>query len=146
MAYHVIILGNQQTQHWLQMIKLHDSYCSLLGVNPLRPWQNGSHSADETLISIFMYENDINFIKFSLEFGPKGPVINIPAFVQIMAWHQPGNKPLSEPMIVRLPMHICITQPQWVNQWNHVPNHHDRCNRCEIGLIWGFVWYIHHES
>ena len=27
----------------------------------------------------------------------------------------PGDKPLSEPMIVRLPTHICVTRPQWVN-------------------------------
>ena len=32
-----------------------------------------------------------------------------------MAWCQPGDKPLSEPMMVRLPTHICITRPQWVN-------------------------------
>ena len=30
-----------------------------------------------------------------------------------MAWRQPGDKPLSEAMMVRLPKHICITQPQW---------------------------------
>ena len=32
-----------------------------------------------------------------------------------MAWHWPGDKPLSEPMMVRLPMHICVTRPRWVN-------------------------------
>ena len=31
-----------------------------------------------------------------------------------MAWHQLGDKPLSEPMMIRLPTHICVTQPQWV--------------------------------
>ena len=31
-----------------------------------------------------------------------------------MAWRRPGDKPLSEPMMVSLPMHICVTQPQWV--------------------------------
>ena len=48
------------------------------------------------------------------EFVPKGPINNIPALVQIMAWHLPGNKPLSEPMMVSLLMHIFVTQPQWV--------------------------------
>ena len=33
----------------------------------------------------------------------------------MMAWRRPGDKPLSEPMVVRLPMHICVTRPQWVN-------------------------------
>ena len=31
-----------------------------------------------------------------------------------MAWRRPGYKPLSEPMIVRLPTHICVARPQWV--------------------------------
>ena len=31
---------------------------------------------------------------------------NIPALVQIMAWLQPGNEPLSEPMMIRLSTHI----------------------------------------
>ena len=33
-----------------------------------------------------------------------------------MAWRQPGDKPLSEPMMVNLLTHICVTRPQWVNQ------------------------------
>ena len=46
---------------------------------------------------------------------PKIPINCIPALVPIMAWRWPGNKPLSEPMAVRLPSHICISWPQWVN-------------------------------
>ena len=34
--------------------------------------------------------------------------------VQIMAWRRPGDKPLSEPMMVSLPTHICVARPQWV--------------------------------
>ena len=33
-----------------------------------------------------------------------------------MAWRRPGDKPLSEPMMVSLPMHICVTRPQCVNK------------------------------
>ena len=33
--------------------------------------------------------------------APGGCIYNIPALDQIMAWHRPGNKPLSEPMMVR---------------------------------------------
>ena len=36
--------------------------------------------------------------KISLKFVPKGP-INIPALFHMMAWRQPDNKPLSEPMM-----------------------------------------------
>ena len=39
---------------------------------------------------------------------------------QIMAWRQPGDKPLSEPLMVNLLTHICVTRPQWVNiNYNH---------------------------
>ena len=31
-----------------------------------------------------------------------------------MAWRRSGDKPLSEPMMVRLLTHICVTRPQWV--------------------------------
>ena len=35
--------------------------------------------------------------------------------VQIMVWRRPGDKPLSEPMVVSLPTHICVAWPKWVN-------------------------------
>ena len=34
----------------------------------------------------------------------------------IMAWRRPRDKPLSEPMMVYLLMHICVTRPQWLMQ------------------------------
>ena len=80
--------------------------------NTLRPRQNGRHFADDTFSRIFVNENVTISIKFSLQFVPKGPINNIPALVQIMAWRRPGDKPLSGPMMVRLPTHICVTQPQ----------------------------------
>ena len=55
-------------------------------------------------------------IKNSLKFVPRGAINNIPTLVQVMAWRRPGDKPLSEPMMVRLPTHICVTRPQWVSR------------------------------
>ena len=52
-------------------------------------------------------------------FVPKGTINNIPALDQIMPWRRPGDKPLSEPMMARLPTHICVTQPQWVKDQSH---------------------------
>ena len=46
---------------------------------------------------------------------------NIQALVQIMAWRRPGDKPLSEPVIVRLSTHICVTRPQWVKALHYWP-------------------------
>ena len=39
-------------------------------------------------------------IMTALKCVPKGPANNIPALVQIIAWCRPGDKPISEPMIV----------------------------------------------
>ena len=38
-------------------------------------------------------------INISLKFVHKGPVNNIPALVQLMAWHRIGDKPLPEAML-----------------------------------------------
>ena len=84
-------------------------------VNSLRPRQNGRFFADDTFKRIFLNENIRISTKNSLKFVPKGFINNIPALVLIMAWRRPGDKPLSEPMLVRSLMRICITQPQWVN-------------------------------
>ena len=82
--------------------------------NTLRSRQNGRHFADDTFKRIFLNENVRILLKISLKFVPKVRINNIPALVQIMAWRRPGDKPLSEPMLVRLPTHICVTRPQWV--------------------------------
>ena len=93
------------------------SWCAV--INTLRPRQNGHHFTDDTFKYFFWNENVVILAKTSLRFVSKDPINNIPALVQIMAWRWPGDKPLSEPMVVRLPTHICVTQPQWVkaNLW-----------------------------
>ena len=83
-------------------------------VNTLRPRQNGRRFSDDNFKCICLNENIWISIKFSLKFVPKGPINNIPALVQIMTWRRPGDKPLSEPMVVSLLTHICVTRPQWV--------------------------------
>ena len=87
--------------------------------NTLRPRQNGRHFAD-IFKCIFFNENAWILLKISLKFVPKVRINNIPSLVQIMARRRPGYKPLSEPMMVSLLTHICVTRPQWVkaNIWN----------------------------
>ena len=84
-------------------------------INTLRLRQNGRHFPDDIFKWIFLNENVWISIDISLKFVPRGPINNIPTLVQVMAWRRPGDKPLSEPMMVRLPTHICVTWPQWVN-------------------------------
>ena len=86
-------------------------------IKTLRPRRNEQHFADDIFKRIFFNENVWILIKISLKFVPKCPIYNIPALVQIMAWRRPGDKPLFEPMVVSLPTHICVTRPQWVNNW-----------------------------
>ena len=70
---------------------------------------------------------DWNFTEVS-----RDPINNIPALVRIMAWHRPGAKPLSKPMMVELSMHIWATRPQWVK-----PSH---CNRFEDQAAVNFIY------
>ena len=84
-------------------------------INTLRPRQNGCHFPDDIFKGIFVNGNISTSIKISLKILPKVLTNNIPSLGQIMAWHRPGDKPLSEPMLVSLLTHICVTRPQWVN-------------------------------
>ena len=90
-------------------------------VNTLRPRQDGRHFADAIFTCIFFNENHCILIKFSLKYVRKVPIDNKQALVQIMVWRRSGDKPLSEPMMVSLPTHICVTRPQWVNRWFATP-------------------------
>ena len=84
------------------------------GINSLRPRQMAAILADDIFKWIFLNENVITSLEISLKSVPKGPINNIPALVQIMAWRRPGDKPVSEPMMVSLLTHICVTRPRWV--------------------------------
>ena len=106
--------------------------------------------------------------KFSLKFVPKGLINNNTALVQMMAWRRQGEKPLSDPMMGRLPTHICVIRPQCVKigrVWSirvicirrfgnlssrlHVSNSGTRTlfdwkcgvsvfHSCNIRIVWGF--------
>ena len=83
-----------------------------------------THCGRDKMVPIFqmLFSNAFSWInenlwisiKISLKFVPKGPNNDIPALAQIMAWRWPGNKPLSEPMMVSLLTHKCVTRPQGV--------------------------------
>ena len=88
-------------------------------INTLRPGQNGRHFTDDSFKCIFLNENVWISLKISLKFVPNGSINKIPSLVWIIAWRRPGDKPLSEPMMVSLPTNIWVTRPQWVNSlWN----------------------------
>ena len=89
--------------------------CQLPLFNRLKPGQNGLHFTDDILKCIFLNENVWILIKISLKFVAQGPISNIRTLVQMMTWRRPGDKPLSGPLMVKLPTHICVIRPEWVN-------------------------------
>ena len=110
MSYGTTLIDPLSMKDWSETChRMIDKIRSIGKINTLRPKQNGCHLPDNIFKCIFLNENVWILIKISLEFVPKGPINNIPALVQIMAWCRPGDKPLSEPMMVDLLMHICIT-------------------------------------
>ena len=89
---------------------------------------------------MFLNENIRISTKNSLKFVPKGLINNIPALVLIMAWRRPGDKLLSELMLLRSLTHICVTRPRWVNSyivkelWNTIWIYQWHCE---------ILWYLH---
>ena len=80
----------------------------------------------------------IREFQLRLKFVPNGPINNIPALVQIMAWRLPGDPPLSDPMmVVSLLTHICVIRPQWINGILHI--HYMIWGQCMV--IKYSVWY-----
>ena len=75
-----------------------------VGLNVLTNWRWDKMATilQTMLLNTLVNENIKIPIKISLNFVPDGSINNIPALVQIMVWRHPGNKPLSEPMMVSL--------------------------------------------
>ena len=72
-------------------------------------------------IKMFEFQSKLHW------FFPKDPISNIPTIGQIMAWRGPGDKPLSEPMMVKLLTYISVTRPQWITQL-HIYLCSKKCN------------------
>ena len=103
-------IAASDTTSYQSYVKYHFVLCisyRKLVVNTLWPRQNGRHFADNIFKRIFVIGNVWISLKISMKFVPN---------VQIMSWRRPGDWPLSEPMIVRLPTHICVARPQWVQK------------------------------
>ena len=57
--------------------------------------------AEDNFKCIFLNENDRIPIWISLKFVPSSPINNKATLVQVIAWHQTGNKPLPELMLAQ---------------------------------------------
>ena len=106
--------------------------------NTLRPRRNEQHFADDIFKRIFFNENVWISIKISVKFVPKGPINNITALVQTMAWRRSGDKPLSEPMMVIFTdayMRNSASMNKWFYLWE-----------CWTSVvISSFIWWYHYD-
>ena len=66
----------------------------------LTHWGRDKNFADAILKCIFLNDSIWIPIEILLKFVPKYTVNNIPSMIKIMDWRRPGDKPLSEPVMV----------------------------------------------
>ena len=95
LSYHIIAIGKWQ-------------------FHTLKPRQSGRHFSGDIFRCIFFNE-ELEFqlrCQCNLFIGS----INIPALVRAMGRRRPGDKPLSEPIMVSLVTHICVTWPPLVKK------------------------------
>ena len=103
---------NKQSWGWWFQNSIMTGPTDILTLNTLRPRLNGRHFAGDHFKHIFFIATVRIAITIARKFVPISVVNNIASMAQILTWHRPGNKPLSEQMIVRLPTHICVTRSQ----------------------------------
>ena len=85
-------------------------------IQSLWPRQNGCHFADDIFKCVLLHENVWISNTISLKFVPTGPIDNNTALVEIMARHQTGDKPLTEPMMAYF-VDTYIRLLTYMHQW-----------------------------
>ena len=103
------------------------SWATSVPLNTLRPRRNGCHLTDNIFKYIFFNENVWVPMKISLKFVPKGPINDKSTLIQIMVWHQTGDKPLFEPMMAHFNDDY-RHHPAWMS-WMELSQ----------------IWYIHYQ-
>ena len=114
----LFFINNQPIGRWFETLWGSCGVNEVFGrvLHTLRPRQDGRHFPDDIFKCIFLNENVWIPTLISPKFVPRGPINNNPSLVQIKAWRRPGDKPLSEPMMVSVLTHICVMRPQWINE------------------------------
>ena len=153
----IVCMMYEDKQIFITCVHLPGKMSSILMRWILHNYPNPSHIEAQTkwplfrdniFKCIFLNENVWIFNKISLKFVPEAPSNTIPALVQVMAWRWSGDKPLSQPMMVRWPLHICINRVRYL-VWNfkgYVWNctqkfaHTMSCNF--YTTLKFYVWYI----
>ena len=70
--------------------------------NALRSEQNGCRFEHNIFNYIFVEENLCILVQIRLTFVLKGLIDNELALIQVMAWYQTGNRPFTEPLLIKI--------------------------------------------
>ena len=87
-------------------------------------WKSLITMGPRQIAAIFRHHFQMHFLNENvsisntilMKYVPYGVIDNDLSLVQIMTWRRTGDKPLSEPMMVKLPTHICVSRCQWVSR------------------------------
>ena len=117
-------------------------------INTLRQKQNECHFADDIFKCIFFNENDWISLRFHLSLFLRVHLTIFQHWFRYNGLAPWGDKPLSEPMMVSLPTHICVTWPQWVKEC-HISTNMPLCQYrhlyCEENM-YARLLYVHNGN
>ena len=111
-----------QCPPYLLMLLARFKWCDMLLMQVfkiMRPERNDNHFAENIFKCIFLIQYLLCIlIKI---FVLCGPIDNKPASVQVMAWHQTGDKPLPEPLMTKfseayMPQYASLTKAKYTSQ------------------------------
>ena len=88
------------TAVWQRVTFIYRHCLLLAALNTLEPRQNGRQSPEDIFKCIFQNKNVWISLDISQKFVPKVQINIMPVLVQIIAWRRPGDKPLSETIVV----------------------------------------------
>ena len=138
-VYSIVYSGADQRKH--------KSSVSLAFVRGIHPRSVNSPHKGPVTWNMLPFDDII----MSLKFVSKIRINSILEFVQIMAWHQPGTKPLSEPIMVTLLTHIVtymrhLASMSWTPVSHGVKGMQLNCkyvhenNKLTERHIWKWIW------
>ena len=108
--------------------------------NSSPPRQDGHHATGDIFKCIFMNEKSCILIEIPPKFVPKvrltSQSIDKSVLIQVMAWRQRGNKPLTEPMQTQFTDAYMQYNERWVNG-DIIPQQELLNKACDCLTHWG---------
>ena len=123
-------------KHWHNSGGIKWTYMmSVVLINISPPGQNGHYFQIKFSNAFSWMKSFCILIRISLKCVPKDPINNIPALVQIMAWCQSGDKPLSEPMLAQF-------TDAYMRHWGRWGSCHMSIKHQGISDNWQFIYLL----